>query len=359
MAQGPDAAHAASSAKSVFMGHTVSAAESPMSMLADAAEEIGFAVDKTKDYEIARRKERQSAEAGKKLLAQYRLQMQQAGKSDQINTLVESLKHLKDPKAMERRVAEAFGDPADAWAALEEAREAFEKDPAVTQVAKDALAQCSAHFGQANAQAIRLGIQGAVSAAGFPDIGGPDVGRDLYRQTVGEFSSVSEVFSEIKSKFGASFDRAMDFLFAALSADIASDDPSMEMRHLEGVHEKLGLVRLTQSGYRLCEEMMSRWQKVHGVKNSPLSAMDLLGSLMQLRGVRYLGADRIDAICSRAQPPDIEREVLFHQDLLSTIRRMPPALFDGDEGLATVVGAAQHSLDAAVEREDEYLASLE
>ena len=344
MAQGPDAAHAASSAKSVFMGHTVSAAESPMSMLADAAEEIGFAVDKTKDYEIARRKERQSAEAGKKLLAQYRLQMQQAGKSDQINTLVESLKHLKDPKAMERRVAEAFGDPADAWAALEEAREAFEKETALTQDPKDALAHCT---------------QGAVSAAGFPDIGGPDVGRDLYRQTVGEFSSVSEVFSEIKSKFGASFDRAMDFLFAALSADIASDDPSMEMRHLEGVHEKLGLVRLTQSGYRLCEEMMSRWQKVHGVKNSPLSAMDLLGSLMQLRGVRYLGADRIDAICSRAQPPDIEREVLFHQDLLSTIRRMPPALFDGDEGLATVVGAAQHSLDAAVEREDEYLASLE
>lgn len=54
------------------MGHQVSVAESPASLLADAAEELGFSVDRTKDYELSRRKQRESSEVSRELLERYR-----------------------------------------------------------------------------------------------------------------------------------------------------------------------------------------------------------------------------------------------------------------------------------------------
>ena len=183
--------------------------------------------------------------------------------------------------------------------------------------------------------------------------------RDLYRSTVGEFSSVNEVFAEIQKAYGNNFDKAMDFLFTAISNDIDSDHPSMEKTHLESVHEKLAMVRLTQSAYTLCGELLDRWANVHNVKMSDMTAMNLLGDIVALRGKNYLGSSSIDAICRKAMPPDIEHEVLFLQELLNTVRKFPVPLFDDENGRMTVMDAVQSAVDQAIEREDEYLASLE
>lgn len=186
-----------------------------------------------------------------------------------------------------------------------------------------------------------------------------DAGRDLYRNTVGEFSSVNEVFAEIQKNYGNHFDKAMDFLFTAISNDIDSDHPSMEKTHLESVHEKLAMVRLTHSAYALCSELLDRWTNVHNVKTSGLTAMDLLGDVVALRGKNYLGSSAIDAICRKAMPPDIEREVLFLQELLTTVRKFPVPLFDDESGRMTVMDAVQSAVDQAIQREDDWLASLE
>ena len=58
-------------------------------------------------------------------------------------------------------------------------------------------------------------------------------------------------------------------------------------------------------------------------------------------------------------PPDIEHEVLFLQELLNTVRKFPVPLFDDENGRMTVMDAVQSAVDQAIEREDEYLASLE
>lgn len=353
---GAAAAHAASAAKGVFLGHAVAEVESPLSILADAAEEIGFAVDRTKDYELTQRKEREASDAGRKLLEQYRRVMQSVN-AQALNSCIEQLRRSYDAQSMRRAIEEAFKDPTDAWAAFEAAAEAFESDPAVSLEQKRALSAAKDAFLAENGKAARLGLQGALAQSGYPEVGGAEAARSFYRSAVGEFSSVKEVFADIQKQYGDDFDKAMDFLFAALSADISSDMPSMEKTHLENVHQKLGLVRLAKSAYLECADVMKRWTSVHGVKQSGLDAMGLLGSLLELQGRSFVSAGDFDRIAMKAGAPDIEREVLFRQDLLSALRRFPTALFNDEEGFVKVADACQSSLDAAIEREDEWLAS--
>ena len=89
-----------------------------------------------------------------------------------------------------------------------------------------------------------------------------------------------------------------------------------------------------------------------------LLLMELLGDLVDLRKEHFLGAMQIDRIASKAKAPDIEREVLFLQELLNMARNLPVQLFDGEQGRMKVIDAVQESVDAAIRREDEYLASL-
>lgn len=347
-----------SAAEGTFMGHAVTAAESPESLLADAAEELSFAADTTDKFALNERKERRTLDTADKLMKLYRVMMQQAGKGEKMQQALASLKRAADRQVMRGALLGAFPDVTDAWAALQEAMESFEGDPEVSAAQRREIRALADAFMQENGEAIRLGLQGAVSGRDFPELGDADATKALYRQTVGEFSSVNEVFSEIQKKYGADFDRAMDFLFSAISSDIESEVPSMGRSHLESVHQKLGLVRLTQSAYRLCEDVMNRWRDVHG-QTAALSAMDLLGAVVGLRDRSFVSSSQINEICARARPADIEHEVLFLQELLGAVRKFPDALFEDDRNRATVLDAVQQAVDDAVDREDEYLAGLE
>ncbi len=360
IAQNASGAHAAEGAKGLFMGHAVQVEASPASILADAAEELGFSVDRTKDYELQQRKQREKGDISQEMIKRYQaMLMQRAGQNEAMDRLVQSLKRTAERGVMANALRQAFPDPADAWAALQSAIDELDADPSVTAEQKAVLKQLADDHFRENAQAIKLGVQGALSGADYPEVGGMESARDLYRSTVGEFSSVNEVFAEIQKAYGNNFDKAMDFLFTAISNDIDSDHPSMEKTHLESVHEKLAMVRLTQSAYTLCGELLDRWANVHNVKMSGMTAMDLLGDIVALRGKNYLGSSSIDAICRKAMPPDIEHEVLFLQELLNTVRKFPVPLFDDENGRMTVMDAVQSAVDQAIEREDEYLASLE
>lgn len=356
---GATAAGAAEGGQGVFMGHEVALEDSPMSLIADAAEELGFALDKTQDYELSQRKLREKTEVSEKLLEVYRKLMHKVGSAKKADQLIDALKRAGSRQAMRQALQGAFPDPTDAWGVLLLAREAFEADAGVTRAQKAQLqALCDEYF-QENGQAIRLGLRGAVEGERFPELGGFAQTRDLYRHTVGEFAGVQEVFAEIQQKYGDAFEKAMDFLFAAISSDIESDVPSMDRSHLESVHGKLALVRLTQSAYRLCEDVVRRWSEVHVVSAPALTPMGLLGDIVSLTRSSYVSASQVEGICRKAGAPDIEHEVLFAQELLAAVRKFPVALFGDEQKYGAVKDAVQAVVDGAIEREDEYLASQE
>lgn len=347
-----------------FMGREAVQVASPMSLLADAAEELTFTVDTTKEFELAERKERKSmSESMLKRVQLYKDLMHKSGKTDNMKRFTEMLRGwLKRDQILEQ-AARYFPDPSDAWTALADALETLEQDSAVERGVLEEIRSAMTELEHTAGPAIRAGIQGALQAGDFADIGTPEELRGLYRRTVCEFEDVNDVFAHILSQYGeAGFEEAMDFLFRALGSDLGADVPSMDMTHLESVHADLGRVRLLQSAHTLCDRMLLRWEQVHGVsgvRDDSLKPMDLLGEIIGLRNERFLGAMHIDRIAARSKAPDIEHEVLFLQELLSIIRSFPSQLFDDDQGRMKVLDAVQESVDNAIAREDEFLAAQE
>ena len=360
MAGGATASAASSLATGSLMGNAAAQVEDPMSLLADAAEELTFAADTTDEYELEDRKERERAESAyAERVKLYQDLMHEAGKSQNIDRLKDSLRAREGREKASREALYRFPDPSDAYAALSEALDAFSDDPSVDPSVIEDIRQGLAELEAEHGPQIRSGIQGALAAAGYPELDSADGLRDLYRQTVCDFTDASPTpYRPPTSVFPAvGFGKAMDFLFNALGNDLATDVPSMETTHLESVHATLEQVRLLQSTHVQCERLLQRWQDVHGVQCG-LAPMELLGDLVDLRKEHFLGAMQIDRIASKAKAPDIEREVLFLQELLNMARNLPVQLFDGEQGRMKVIDAVQESVDAAIRREDEYLASL-
>ncbi len=133
----------------------------------------------------------------------------------------------------------------------------------------------------------------------------------------------------------------------------------MDKTHLEFVHQNLGKVRLLQSAYCQCENLVNRWENEHHVANSGLTAMSILSSVVAFRDINYLGTMHIEEIAGKAKAPDIEREVLFMQDFVGMLRQFPDKIYDDIQTYQKVMDVAQQALDKVIEREDEYLANLE
>lgn len=344
-----------------LLGREAVQVNSPMSLLADAAEELTFAVDTTDQYELADRKERRKAEDSLiERVRMYQELMHQAGKTRDMDQLTQRLRMME---TRERALAEArqfFSDPSDAWAALSEALERLEAEGA-SDIVLVSVRQAMQELEDTGGPAIRAGIYGAITAQEFGELGTPDGLRDVYRQTVLDFGSVNEVLAHVLEGFGdADFGQAMDFLFQALGCDLGSDAPSMEKTHLEHVNTNLGQVRLLQSAHTLCNKMLQRWESVHGiagVRDGSLTPMNLLEEIVGWRDERFLSAANVDQVVTRAKAPDIEREVLFLQEMLNMTRSFPAQLFDGDQGRMKVLDAVQEAVDNAVVREDEFLAA--
>lgn len=359
--QAMQAGNAVSSASvGALMGREAQAVASPMSLLADAAEELTFAVDTTKEFELEERKDRDKEDSAiKRRIELYKDLMHEAGKTRQLDTLKDSLQAKAGKEHALREALRNFPDLTDAWASLQSILEELEQDGSVSEEIKTGIREAISELEEKHGAEIKTGLTGALSAKGYEDVGTSDDMRDLYRQTVFDFENVSKAFQYVQEKFALSFDKAMDFLFAALSGDIASDSPSMDKTHLEYVHRNLGSVRLLQSAYVLCDNLVGRWENEHKVQNSGLTAMGLLNSVIDLREVRYLGIMHIEDIAKKAKAPDIEKEVLFLQDFMGMMRNFPAKLFDDEQGFQKVMDVAQQALDKAIEREDEYLAGLE
>jgi type III secretion protein W len=346
-----------------FMGRQAAAVDSPMSLLADAAEELTFAADTTEEFELSDRKEREkTSDSMIERVRMYQEMMHEAGKTQDMDELTRRLRQAGGKDQALREARQRFPDPSDAWAALAGALDELQKEGADGQVL-DGIRAAMDELQDLEGPAIRAGIQGALAAGEFGDLGQPDGLRDMYRSTVLEFGTVNDVLAHILERYGnEGFGQAMDFLFRALGNDLAADIPSMEKAHLESVHASLGQVRLLQSAHTLCDRMLERWENVHGVqgvRDGSLRPMDLLGEIVGLRNERFLGAMHIDRITARAQAPDIEREVLFLQELLNMTRSFPSQLFDGDQGRMKVLDAVQERVDNAIAREDEFLAAQE
>jgi type III secretion protein W len=350
----------AQAAVGVLAGHAASVSESPLSLIADAAEELTFCLDNTEELELKERKQKKPAESV--LLEKVQLYQEltrQVGQDRRANPLIQFLKSKNAFQNLLEKAKEFYPDPTDAWASLLEAREALAEEGAAaeTLLAIDAAIE---DLQTQSCPEIKAGLEAVLGRAGYEELGSVDELRSEYRQTVCDFPGVTEMFEFIMDKYGENdFNAAMDYLSKVLANDLASDSPSHDGRHLEAVASNLGQVRILNSAHGFCELLLDRWRDVHGAADSQLTPMALVKEILAIKRENYISSSRIDQIVKAARPPDIEKEVLFLQELLNTARGFSPRLFDSADNRLKFIDAVQQALDQAIAREDEYLASLE
>ncbi len=351
-----------------FMGQRVAAVHSPLSLLAQAAEELTFAVDTTDEFELEERKEKKHLEdIYLERVELYKEMMHQAGQSKQIDAFKDALRANRayESKWILEQALEHFEDPCDAWVTLLDAINDL-KNESSSSTDDNTNARLSAymealHSLEANqSKFIVSGLIASTEAANFSDLASDTELRDFYRDTIFNFQDAQDVFNNIQEKWKhLDVEQGIDFLYHSLSIDIGSDRSSMDIVHLEQIFNNLGKVRLLQSAHSIYSDVLLRWEKVHEQTNCPLSSEDLLKAMLDLAKQRYLGKMHVDDIVKKVRPPSIELEVLFLQDLLKAVRTTPALLYDGDAEFGKILDVFQVSLDDAIQREDEYLASLD
>ncbi|MBQ7457051.1 MAG: type III secretion system gatekeeper subunit SctW [Desulfovibrio sp.] len=341
-----------------LIGKAVVQVITPQSILEDAMEELSFVFNKSKDYALKNRKERDQAENLKNRMKAYR-KMAETGMQDSLNQLLSSIERNPNPDAIIHDALEQHKEPADAWAALDLAREELAKQGAskeVLQAMDEAIVQLDMRYGAA----IRAGVCGTLTAAqDYVSLGLPQDSGATYRKAVLEFQKVSDLYTFISEKYGNNVEKAIDFLYSSLAKDLACDTPSTGQADLERVNNNFGRLRSFQSAHELCSKQMDRWEKTHGVTDHAMTSLDLLGKILNLGQQNFVNSSQVHAIAQDAKAPDLEHRIFFLQELQNNVRSFSPLVFDAEEGRSRVLDAVQTAVDEVVAEEDALLAAQE
>jgi type III secretion protein W len=339
-------------------GFQIRLADDPLSALADAAEELTFGVDNTKELSLKERKLKEDSGGLIERVKLYQELMEHAWKQKDVESLHTFLRNNRSAQAALARAGEwTGGDPSETWAALKKAAENLrgEAPPAALEAIDEAVAQLERDEGPR----IRAGILGAVEGAAHPELGDALAQGAAYRQVACDlYDKPEDMFGFILEKYGMeNFDAGLDFLFRSLAGDLATDEPSHGKAHLEAVGASLGQARVLNGAHTLISKLLDRWKNIHGIEDCAHTPTGFLKELLHLKQDRYLSAVSLEPLLAAAKAPDIEREVLFAQELLNTARGFSPLFFDGVETRMKFIEAVQETVDKAIAREDDWLAS--
>jgi type III secretion protein W len=346
----------------LFMGARVTQEESPMSLLADAAEELTFSLSEGEESRLDERKEkagakeqrsfdpfieaaRKPAQEGGEKFGRALNHLERLFKSRNNAALAELLDALKQAADQEENP-----DPADQFTLLVGLKDRLGDAHPLAGTIDRALDGLAAE----QTFAVASGLAVDMAAPDFAELGDKDL-RGTYRSVVADFASPRETLSLLRDRFGEdAMDKGLDFLMTVLGNELSSAGPSLEKSRLKALTGDLAVVRVLGIVHTCCAAVLNRLDTAHGVK-SRMGSEELLDAVLAARDNQYAGMQDFQHMAQRAGAPDTEREVLFLQDLLQGLRDLPDLFYEDHDARRRLQGALQNALDDAVRREDEEL----
>lgn len=330
---------------------SVSVESSPLSKLADAAEELTFAKDNSRQTKLSDRKQKVQqdslAEKIKKLQELMQSTVKDKDKGEKLATKWQQKGNIKD---LAQEALDLQGNASEAYALLLSLAEDALGDY------KEALVKASEHLMQENSQEILASLNALADASVF--LGHELEAAHTYSNLISDFKEPLEMLSYIQEKFPANFDKGLDFLIKALGSDLQAAEPSSEKVALEAVASGLDKVRILNSGRSLLDNLVKRLEDVHYLDVSSLDTTDMLKKLVNLANVKFVTHLDVASIVANVKTTDPEQEVLLAQELFSTIRNCSSQLFGSDTQRLAVLEATQKLVDEKIDREDQWLATL-
>ncbi|MBF0200332.1 MAG: type III secretion system gatekeeper subunit SctW [Desulfamplus sp.] len=337
-------------AAGTFAGRQVTVSD-PVSLAMDAAEEAGFAMSEREEKRLEERKMKPRGPDTYRVeqVLKYTELMDKQGKKPTLESFLSVLarKNALFPRDAVDEARRFFGDNADAYAALQYAKENL-GDRFGHDVFAEAMDQLEDIAGKSLGKALAAGAAAVDHAA----LGDGDQLKNLYVNTLGDLGSPVDIYERIINDYGEKgFEDALAFLTRSLGNEMAATTVNTDRVELETIAGDLGTVQLLHGLNAQCKALNARIEKNHG--RSELTGTELVREVLKLRDAHFVGPFDIESIADRAGVHDIEERILFFQDFIATARDFPENLFPDSGVRLNIIDAIQTAIDDAVSVEDE------
>ncbi|MDR2891985.1 MAG: type III secretion system gatekeeper subunit SctW [Deltaproteobacteria bacterium] len=353
----------------LFMGARVTQAENPMSLLANAAEELSFNMAEREEKRLGERKEKTGLKTAHSIEPFMEAARKQATETEKkFGPELELLEKLfrgrnrADVAELLDTAKQALGhknggqepDPADQFNVLIALKERLQDHLGNASPLAGTIDLALDNLAANNRFAVASGLAVNLTAQNFTGLAEHDL-RGTYRSVVLDAASPREILSDLRARFGdAKLNTGLDFLMTTLGNELSSAGPSVEKSQLKALTGDLSVVRVLGLAHNFCVTLLERLDTAHGVQ-SRIGSEQMLDALLAARDNQYVGSRDFQSIVRQAGTPDTEREVLFLQDMLQGLRNLPDLFYEGHDARQRLQSALQNALDDAVSREEEEL----
>lgn len=348
-----------------LQGMPVQVADSPMSALLDAADELTAAFSTRIQEKNLRERKMLAGTEG--TIARDRVQdmlktlwSDERGREsldDDADLLALARTILKEPRRTRQAVRDFTDQPSTQYLTLLEVAELIRSgeagdDPGglALEAVQDAAAELIAEHGES----IRADLNtfdatqslAPAEAAAF---------RGAYRDVVIAGDTLGAVLRHlldaVQGSDGKDFKRVLDTTVAALGLDLAAARPSTDPVRLRSLVADLFHLEVVATVIDRCSALSAMLATRHG--SAPFDATRLAADLVALSGERWLDASRFTRLTEQfgvVEPPACA--VDFLTGARNALKDMPVQVFTAPDARAAVVDAVQSAIDEAIDREE-------
>ncbi len=342
-----------------YQGQRVSLVADPVAMLEDSAEELSFVHSEKVEKKLAKRK---LGKTGLKSFAmkQAELYLKQVNDLEKNKKLAAFAKQIaqmhKSPtaKQLQELAAKSYPDVSHQFLALSYARDFLREEgaaPGLIANVGNAVTQLEAQHGPE----IHAGINVSASASAAAEQGVGEVQelRDLYRDVVLDYKSITQAYSKVVKDYGKQkFMETVGFLLDGLAAEVETDNRSLPKSHLKAIMDDMYQLKLLGGMYHQCEELMD---KVHGNYQlaSAHGGQALLQQVLELKEKGWYSDQLVEDVAEKLNIDQVSAKIYFFKGLKDLIRLIPYKAFDDENKRAELTGSVQQALDKAIDQEFE------
>lgn len=345
----------------VYRGQEAASAPDMQSMIQDSAEEMTFGMAEKVEKKLSARKMGREGIRESRLIALIN-KLQQAlpdfnrdGQAAKfMQQLLQMLKQGGGAAGALQLARQFYQDPSHQFAALQTARELFGESPE-TEALTAVLDQALAELEQEQGPSIRAGFNISQAAAEMEREGLSDIQqlRDLYRAGVLGFEDVIQAYETVIREYGAEkFDKALEFLMKAVSADLESMTPSTDPLALKEATDGLFYTRMLGGMHGDMAALIERMNTQFGVVMRCVP-QDLMREMINLLKQQFVSEGHFRTVvdyCGRAQ---IEARIDFLREWLARLRRLPLKIYTRPDQRSKLLDAGQTALDGLITEEEE------
>ncbi|MCR5537586.1 MAG: hypothetical protein K6F05_09335 [Succinivibrio sp.] len=336
-----------------FSGLDFDAAELEDSMLEDAAEEMSFSKDNSKQTKLEHRKQRNAdlrlEDRLKKLRENLTNRIQSKEQSDALSN--EATRRECTADDLIKRLKEYGGHCAEDYALLMDMAEK-EQDTRKAGLFREAANKLYAeNQGAIDAVLNALNVESGQFVGQFNAV----ENAENYSNAIINFSDSYDMLNYIIDKYKDDAEAGLEFMTQALGADLEAAHKSHEPEYLMGVAQGLSQAKVLYSGYKHEETLLDRLSSQYDLDVSGVNKLTFLKGVGNLTKSAFVSPMEVRDLLSAVATANPEQEVQVCQELSKALHNMADVMFGTLDTRIKINDACARMIDQAIEAEDAWL----